>query len=69
MPRTFWFNHFFDGLLPRPLPDELPVLLGPFLGPLDFLAMLSPPFFKSIKFQYLINIKITAMAAIKLHFL
>ena len=44
MPRTFWFNHFFEGLLPRPLPDGFPVLLGPFFGPLDFLAMLSPPF-------------------------
>jgi len=31
--------HFFEGLLPRRLPDLLPVLLGPFRGPLDFFAI------------------------------
>ena len=40
--------HFLDGLLPRPLPDGFPVLLGPFRGPLLFLAILSPPCYSSI---------------------
>jgi hypothetical protein len=35
--------HFFEGLLPLPLPDGFPDLLGAFLGLLDFLAILSPP--------------------------
>ncbi len=39
MPRTKP-PHFFEGLFPRPLPDVLPALLGPFLGLLDFFAIL-----------------------------
>jgi len=35
--------HFFEGLLPRPLPDGFPDLLGPFGGLLAFFAILSPP--------------------------
>ena len=35
--------YFFDGLLPRPLPDGFPVVLGAFFKPLDFLLNFSPP--------------------------
>lgn len=31
-PTVINFDHFFGGLLPLPLPDGLPVVLGPLIG-------------------------------------